>query len=136
MKQKVFRIMKTAVIGMFAFLIFFNISVIVDEEGFAVKMVNSIFAEEWCADCPENGGTGGSGGTSGSSKNTYFANYGTQTRKVWCQRVGLGFPSGLTVSGEWKTDSWDQYWCVRGGSNIACTLGTGQIRNFVAGCNS
>lgn len=72
MKEKLFRILKATAISMFAFLIFFNISVIVDDNGFAVKMVNSIFAEEWCEDCPENNGTGGGGNTGSGGNNGYW----------------------------------------------------------------
>ncbi|KAF0147326.1 MAG: hypothetical protein FD143_3079 [Ignavibacteria bacterium] len=73
--------MKAAVISMFAFLIFFNISVIVDEEGFAVKMVNSIFARTWHQDDPQNGGGGGGTGCYTYGKDrpeycTYVVNYG------------------------------------------------------------
>jgi hypothetical protein len=61
MKKKIVRILKIAAITMFAFLIFFNISVLIEDNGFAVKMVNSIFALPNPDDPPEGGG-GGVGG--------------------------------------------------------------------------
>lgn len=57
MNQKIVKMMKTTIVGLVTFLVLFNINFIVDENGFAVKMINSVSA------LPEGEGQDLGGGT-------------------------------------------------------------------------
>ena len=131
MKATFSKIGKYISISVFMFLLFFNVNLLTDGNGWSIQLVKSVFALPQGED-PDSTGVGGGNGS--STKGTYFANYGSRSRMVYCQKVYVGF-TGIGIEYYFAYDIWDQYWCVNGGNVKECTLGTGQHRNFQAGCN-
>jgi hypothetical protein len=75
------------------------------------------------------GGDGGGGGG-----NTHFANYGTYTTTVYCQRVTVGVTGIIEITYYFATVYWLKEVCVSGGSFQECTYGTVRTTYQGGGC--
>lgn len=123
MKAKLSKVLKAAAIAVFAFLIFFNIDVLIDGNGFAVKMVNSLFAAEWWGDDP----TGEAGGSSDPQLGWQLF----MTTTEYCLKQTVSVNANGTVSYTWVSVPYtkEYYTCNPAGRDIPgpCTWGALKI---------
>lgn len=132
-KKNLLRIPKLLGVALFALLFFFNIQIMLTDKqsgeadlslfGVKINLFESAYAEN-------DSGGGGGGGT----KHTFFANYGTVTKQVYCQKVEYG-TGGITITYYWATEYYIKEVCVYGGNRNECTYATVRLTYQGGGCS-
>lgn len=122
------KISKYFTVALFVFFTFFNINLLLENNGWGIKLVNEVFA------LPENDEGGGTGGGGGSTQQpTRFFNYGTWTETKYCQKTTVGF-FGIEIEYYWASVYWLMEYCLYGGNSVECIYGTVRKTYQGGGC--